>query len=121
MASELPSANANVDTGFIEVLISPGIGCGFASELLTPEEAERLATDKRIIEKVRNHAFAGFTIQQCEDFMRSLGYPRGHGEELKSLTIKKVPIGSLWKIREYAGAETIEVFDAAEWFLAKAQ
>jgi len=95
----------------MKVIISSGFGSGFSTW-----GDPRMAIDSDIVDLVEK----GFTKEEME----SLCIQKGYIEEysylggIDSLSIQEVPEGKLFKIREYDGAEWIEIFNPDEWFKA---
>lgn len=99
----------------MKVLISPGYGAGWS----TWNEAG-MATDKRLIEAFINGISEADMKQLCID----LGYTGGfEGTEpymggFKNLRVVEIPEGTFFRVSEYDGYESIEVFDDSDWLRA---
>lgn len=96
----------------MKVIISPGYGSGFSTW-----GDPKMAVDPDIVALVEK----GFTYEEIENLCRQKGYIHdlAHVYGLDNLTIKEVPEGAMFKIREYDGAESIEIFNPDEWYKAK--
>ena len=93
----------------MKVLISPGYGAGW-STWNSPE----MAVDERLIEAFENGISEEGMKQLCEE----LGYESYMGG-FEDLEIVEVPSGSLFRVSEYDGYESIEVFDDLSWLRAE--
>ena len=95
----------------MKVLVSPNYGAGFSTW-----GDPRMAVDKDLIKMFEE----GRTLEEIE----ALCAQKGYIDEYESLwgfddlCIKEVPEGTLFTIREYDGAEWIEVFNPDLWFKA---
>ena len=99
----------------MKVLISPGYGAGW-STWCRPE----LATDKRLIELFERGCTEKELLDACLEYDLTDAYggpPYAGGFE--DLEVVEIPNGSLFKIREYDGAEYIEIFDESKWIHAE--
>lgn len=96
----------------MKVLISEGFGAGWST---WSDYGIDLAIDKRIIKAVEGGAFEEDVKELCED----LGYTYVYMGGFDGLTVVEVPNGSRFRIKEYDGNESIEVYNEKEWILAK--
>lgn len=95
----------------MKVLISPGFGAGFSTW-----GDSRMAVDKDIIKMFEE----GHSIEEIRDLCKHKGYIDEY-EALwgfDDLRIEEIPEGTLFQIREYDGAEWIEIFNPDNWFKA---
>ncbi len=94
----------------MKVLISPSFGAGWSTW-----EGVHLAIDKDLI--------AAFERGCGEEEMRQLCIKKGYGDVymggFSGLTIEEVPKGCYFKVREYDGAEYIEIFNPSDWIKAE--
>lgn len=96
----------------MKVVISPEFGGAF-STWTDP----RMAVDTDIIALVEK----GFDYEEMENLCKQKGYideDYGFVSGVSSLKIEEVPEGAMFKIREYDGAEYIEIFNPDEWYKA---
>lgn len=112
------------------VLISPGYGAGWA----TWNDSE-IATDSRLIEWLlsrRNHGFQDATedtrlyvrdflsdddFDEFESFVCGL-YEGTYCGGIHQLCIVFVPQGTLFRVNEYDGSESIETLNTDNWTIA---
>lgn len=93
----------------MKVLISPGYGCGWSTWNYID-----LAFDPDIIAAFE----AGYTKEQMEVFITSLGYKKPFMDGYEQCKIEEVPKGTLFKIKEFDGAEYIEYAHKQDWLIA---
>lgn len=95
----------------MKVIISPEFGSGFSTW-----GHPKMAVDPDIVALVEK----GFTDEEMESLCIQKGYIEDYSYVggLDNLTIKEVPEGAIFKIREYDGAEYIEIFNPDEWYKA---
>lgn len=98
--------NENNELG---VLVSYGYGAGWSTW-----NDKELAYDKRIVEKWLENVSAD---EMC-DFVESLGYDRPYMGGYKNLDLKFVPRGTLFRIHEYDGYESIETLEDMDMIMA---
>ena len=101
--------------GKVGVLVSPGFGAGF-STWNSPEMA--VAFD--LVE-----AFAkldtGFVQEHWDRFMYILNekYPDAYDGGVRDLELEQVPEGSLFRVEEYDGNESIVILNETNTFMAQ--
>jgi len=99
----------------MKLLISPGYGAGWSTWNLPA-----MATDKDLIELFEK----GCTYEEMEKLCIEKHYtdaydmPPYMGGFLQ-LEVVEVPKGVFYRINEYDGAESVEVFDPDKWFIAE--
>lgn len=93
----------------MKVLISPGYGAGWSTW-----EGAGLATDARLIEAFER----GISALEMQELCADLGYGDVYMGGFKNLTVVEVPKGTIFRIKEYDGFESIEVFDDSDWLYA---
>ena len=103
----------NDDGTRVAVIVMSGYGSGFSSNnpgnpwfiYGNPEFVQM------VLDEVDNDTICNYVSRM---FPRSYMYmaPR------QALYIEWVPVGSMFKIREYDGSEAVEILDASEWFTA---
>lgn len=93
----------------MKVLISPGYGAGWSTW-----EGAGLATDARLIKAFER----GISALEMQELCADLGYGDVYMGGFKNLTIIEVPKGTIFRIKEYDGFESIEVFDESAWLRA---
>lgn len=96
--------------GKVAVLYSPGFGAGWYSWnrstpacLFSPEIVAMLERDA--------------TTDEIADAAERL-WPDGYWGGARDLTIKWLPVGTMFRIDEYDGAESVEVNTEIEWQVA---
>ena len=94
----------------MKVLISPGYGAGWSTW-----EGNELAFDKRIIDAFEK----GITENEMEELCVKLGYKRPYMGGFDDLEVVEVPKGTIFRIHEYDGYESIETLNMDEWITAK--
>ena len=94
----------------MKVLISPGYGAGWSTW-----EGADLATDPRLIKAFER----GISALEMQELCADLGYGDVYMGGFKNLTIVEVPKGTIFRIKEYDGFESIEVFDDSDWLYAE--
>lgn len=111
----------NDDRSAYAVLISPGYGSGWFTDNCSYPE---IAYDREIIawysslspEYIDEVKIRGTDANKyASSLFTSLGYNDIYFGGLKENMIRWIPIGSIWRIREYDGAEYIEYLDLKEW------
>lgn len=96
----------------MKIIISPDFGGGFSTW-----DDPRMAIDPDIVALVEK----GFTEEEMVNLCKQKGYIDeccDYIGGLDYLIIKEVPEGVMFKIREYDGAESIEIFNPDEWYKA---
>lgn len=96
----------------VEVLVSSGFGAGWS----TWNEPE-LAYDKRIVDLFKKYG-PNITSEQEETIVkaiRAMGYVTPYMGGWEDIHIEVVPCALYWRIDEYDGAETLEIFDSRDW------
>lgn len=95
----------------MKVLISPGYGAGWSTW-----NCKEMAIDEDLITAFEN----GCTGKEMEELCIKKGYRDPYVRGFGDLVVEEVPVGSLFKIVEYDGSESIEIFDPNDgsWILA---
>lgn len=94
----------------MKVLISAGYGSGWSTWNYI-----ELAFDPDIISAFEN----GATEEEMEALIISLGYESPYMGGYKQCKVEEVPAGTLFKIKEFDGAEYIEKASDQEWLIAQ--
>lgn len=112
------------DKTAIAVLISRNYGAGWSTWYTNHD----IAFDKRIVEFWMNHNDYEFCHavdrpaseerKFVTNFLTSCGYPNVYVGGYADIKLAWVPIGKLFRIVEYDGAESIEYCDDQEWICA---
>lgn len=111
----------NEDKNSVAVLISLGFGAGWSTW-----NGEELAYDARVVEFFLKHSNDTQWLHNCStrgtkenkeanDFFTSLGYEHPYMGGFGSLKLVWIPTGTLFRIQEYDGAESIEFFSKEDW------
>ena len=111
----------NDDRSAYAVLISPGYGSGWSTDNYSFPE---IAYDREVVAwyfslspgyidevKIRGTD----ANKYASSLFTSLGYNDIYFGGLQENMIRWIPIGTIWRIREYDGAEYIEYLDLREW------
>lgn len=93
----------------MKVLISPGYGVGWSTWNYID-----LAFDPDIIQAFE----AGLSEKDMRDFIISLGYEVPCMGGYECCKVVDVPKGTLFKIKEYDGYESIETYNGDDWLVA---
>ena len=101
--------NKLVRDGMVAVLFSPDYGAGWYTWNTSMPE---LLFEPAIVKLVEEEKF-----DELQTYVE-LKYPEIYKGGMDELTIAWVPEGSLFRVNEYDGAETVEIQDDADWFVA---
>lgn len=93
----------------MKVLISPGYGAGWSTW-----EGADLATDVRLIDAFDR----GISKEGMHRLCADLGYGDVYMGGFEQLRIVEIPKGTIFRITEYDGYESIETLDSLEWLCA---
>lgn len=93
----------------MKVLISPGYGAGWSTW-----EGKGLATDARLIDAFEH----GVSEEEMHQLCADLGYGDVYMGGFKNLRVVEIPEGTFFRVSEYDGYESIEVFDDSDWLRA---
>ena len=91
------------------VLVSYGFGAGWSTW-----NDKELAYDKRIVEKFLENV----SSSEMANYVESLGYARPYMGGYKDLELEFIPRGTLFRIYEYDGAESIETIEDMDMIVA---
>ena len=94
----------------MKVLISPGYGAGWSTW-----NNSALAVDPRIIDAFER----GVSREEMHDLCEELGYGDVYMGGFEDLVVEEVPAGTVFRINEYDGYESIEEFDESSWIRAE--
>ena len=106
------SMNKYVRDGSVAVIYSPGFGAGW-STWDTEGYGNDLIFDPTLVDMILNDANKQMIIEYI-----TLKYPDMSRAGADDLAVAWVPEGTLFKIREYDGSESVEVFDEKYWIKA---
>lgn len=99
-----------VREGKVAVLVSYGFGAGWYSW----HEVKELLFDPRVVEMVENKASYEEIEEYCEQVYGKENYYGG----IEGLHVEWIPIQTMFQIREYDGAESIEYNEKEYWIVA---
>lgn len=114
-----------VKDGKVAVLVSPGYGAGWSTW-----GQKELAYDKRVVEFWMQHKddkeylrqldkFKNNKVQEeAEKLFEEWGYKDVYFGGFKQICIRWVPVGTLFRINEYDGSESIETNESVDWCIA---
>lgn len=102
--------------GNVAILYSPGYGAGWSSWAHSPEIAEFLLFDRRLIEAAKAEA----TQEEVSEFLATIfGRDRyiytGGWEKIAS---RWIPVRTKFQIAEYDGSESVVQYDSADFYEA---
>lgn len=97
--------------GHVAVLYSPGFGAGW-STWAHYGEGKDLLFDPMIVDCVEKNDLAKLATYM------EMRYPNVYTGGMEDLQIQWIPVGTLFKINEYDGSESIELKEADQWFVA---
>jgi hypothetical protein len=101
--------NKLTDNGKVAVLYSPGFGAGWST---WNQEVPEIIFDPAIVKFVENDQMAELTTYV------TLKYPGLYTGGMDTLAVAWVPEGTLFKINEYDGSESIELKENDNWITA---
>lgn len=101
----------------MKVLISPGYGSGWSTW-----NDPRMAFDGRLIEAFER----GISKEDMKALCVECGYvdPYGYAPYMggfNNLIVVEVPSGTMFRIREYDGYESVEMLDMDDWYIAEGE
>ena len=111
--------------GQTAILVSPGYGAGWSTW-----GKNELAYDKRIVEFWLEHKddeeymkkldkYDNNEVKEnAEKLFQSWGYEGTYFGGFKQIELVWLPIGTLYRINEYDGSESIETNDSVDWNVA---
>jgi len=97
------------ENGNIAVLYSPGFGAGWYT---WNQESPEIIFDPSIVKFVEKEKWEELKVYV------ELKYPSIYTGGLKDLKVVWIPEGTLFKINEYDGSESIELKENDNWILA---
>ena len=101
--------NKLVKNGKVAILFSPGFGSGWYT------------WNKELPELMFEPAIAQFVLDEKFDELQTyvaLKYPEIYKGGMMDLEVAWIPESTLFRINEYDGAESIEVKEDIDWFVA---
>ena len=100
----------------MKVLISPGYGAGWSTW-----NDPMMALDERLIRAFE----CGITQEDMYNLCIECGYIDEYGGPymggFETLKVVEVPSGTWFKIKEYDGSETLEIFDPDNYYYAEGE
>lgn len=109
MSNQKPYEKWVVRDGKVAIIISPGFGAGWYSWNI---DKPQLLFDPEIVRMLEEKLYSEIE-PYCEKVYGEDGYYR-----VETLKIEWVPVGVLFHIHEYYGAESVVRQDEEEWFIA---
>jgi hypothetical protein len=101
--------NKLVDNGKVAVLYSPGFGSGWST---WNRGVPDLVFDPAIVKFVENDQWAELNTYV------TLKYPGVYTGGMKDLAVAWLSVGTEFRIKEYDGAESIEIKEDTDWLVA---
>jgi hypothetical protein len=98
--------------GKVAVLYSPGFGAGWST---WNSEHESMLYHPMLVDTVLSNE--ANWLENAEA-LASLIWPDAYLGGIGDLTVEWIPVGTLFKITEYDGSESIEYKEAGGWFVA---
>ena len=109
------------------VVYSPGFGAGFTSwETNIPPHDQTLVrmilergTVTEVWENVET-AVVSITKKKLEEILHELGYSylgSSFSDKLLLLHVRFLPAGTMFRIHEYDGSESVEIFDPSSYYV----
>jgi hypothetical protein len=98
-----------VRDGKVAVLYSPGFGAGWYTWNL---EHPEIVFDPMIVDLIENG-----DLDKLQNYV-TVRYPDIYAGGLGDLTIKWIPEGTLFRIHEYDGSESVEIKEDLNWMIA---
>ena len=101
----------------MKVLISPGFGAGWSTW-----NDPRMAFDERLIRAFE----CGISVADIKELCVECGYTDNYGNPpymgcFSGLKVVEVPSGTIFRIQEYDGSESIEYFEEEDWYVAEGE
>ena len=103
------SINKLIDNGKVAVLYSPGFGSGWST---WNRGVPDLVFDPAIVKFVENDQWAELNTYV------TLKYPGVYTGGIKDLAVAWLSVGTEFRIKEYDGAESIEIKEDTDWLVA---
>lgn len=99
--------------GKVAILISPGYGAGWSTWCHDDDQAEMLLFDARFV----NAALDGIT--DIDDISKStFGDDHSYTGGWRDIKVVWIDLGSLFKVSEYDGYESVEFKGSDGWYVA---
>lgn len=100
----------------VAVLYSPGYGAGWSSWAHSPEIAEFLLFDRRLIEAAKAEA----TQEEVSEFLATIFGPDQyiHTGGWEQIASRWIPVGTRFWIKEYDGSESVVQYDPSDFYEA---
>jgi hypothetical protein len=112
--------------GEVAILYSPGYGSGWSTDVGDREIKKQFIFDSNIVRHVTSKEFKhNFTEEKYVKFMKTI-FPSYESEFISfpnfdsflQLMVTFVPVHTQFRINEYDGSESVEIFDPTNYFLA---
>ena len=100
-----------IKDGQVAVIFSPGFGAGW-STWNNVEYSHELVFDPMIVDMILNNKKDEF-----ETYI-AMRYPDLYNTGFDELAVKWVPVGTVFRIHEYDGNESIELYEQVGWLTA---
>jgi hypothetical protein len=95
--------------GKVAVLYSPGFGAGWST---WNQEYPEIMFDPNIVKFVEKEEW-----DKCKAYVE-LKYPDIYAGGLQDLQVEWIPEGTLFRVHEYDGSESIEIKEELNWLIA---
>lgn len=105
------------NNGKVAILYSPGYGAGWYS--WNQQYGEKILKDTRIIKYRFAKILYWSDYPEYNDFMRYIGFENPpYSGGFTNIEICFIPQGKMFRINEYDGSESIEIFNTESYFTA---
>lgn len=109
--TEVITKDRVIRDGKVAVVYSPGFGAGW-STWADSEIREKIVFDPEIVSFVESNDKNGLSLYMA------LKYPDAYTGGMDDLIVDWLPVGTLFRIHEYDGNESIEVKEDMDWLIA---
>lgn len=107
--------NKLVRDGHVAVLYSPGFGAGWSTWCHDHAMVDEMLFDAQIADIVDR---GGDDWQDQAEAIAKVKYPDSYLGGLEDLRVAWLPQGTVFRIHEYDGSETVELRDKLNWWSA---
>ena len=98
----------------VAVIVSPDHGAGWSTWTLGGRDIQDFMLFDPILVDMVERGVSAETIEEYVTFM----HPDTYCGAADNLTIEWLPVGTAFRIREYDGAESVEIRDVINWNIA---
>lgn len=102
--------------GFVAILVSPGFGAGWSTWANDGVEAEKRMFSPELVHAVLTKTNKVEILAIAKRLFPD--FPDVYHGGVEDLVVEWIPEGTLFRINEYDGNETVELFDASNYYKA---